>query len=258
MDGWISLYRKIRENGLWADKPFARGQAWIDLLLLANHKPGHIYIRGNRIDLERGQIGWSVQRLAVEWGWSRGKVQRFLNDLENEHQIEQQKNAISTVITIINYDAMQKTDTYADIRRTSDGHQTDTNNKNNKNNKKNNKHKHTPKPPKGACVFDYENGQFQGIPPSRIQQWSDAYPAVDVNLAIRQAALWAADNPAKKKQDWLRFLTNWMNRTQQRGGNKNELHRRTVAAGNSEQVRQADGHSRGGLGSGTSKYGEVI
>ena len=35
--GWISIHRKIQDNLIWNDKPFNRGAAWIDLLLLANH-----------------------------------------------------------------------------------------------------------------------------------------------------------------------------------------------------------------------------
>ena len=133
--GFIKLHRKIADNPIWSLKPFSSGQAWVDLLLIANHKKGLIEKRGNKIIVERGQVGYSVKGLSDRWGWSRGKVERFLKYLENEHQIEQQKSNITTLITLLNYEEFNHTDTKIDSRQTPDGQQTDTN-KNGKNEKK--------------------------------------------------------------------------------------------------------------------------
>lgn len=117
------------ENYLWQDEPFTRGQAWVDLLMLANHKDGYIRIRGNKIPVKRGQVGWSVARLAERWKWSRWKVQHFLDELQDEQQIQQQKNNVSSLITLVNYEKYQETPT---AEPTADQQQTDTN-KNEKN-----------------------------------------------------------------------------------------------------------------------------
>jgi len=37
MEGWIRLYRKMQDNPLWTSEPFTRGQAWIDLLMIAGY-----------------------------------------------------------------------------------------------------------------------------------------------------------------------------------------------------------------------------
>jgi DNA replication protein DnaD len=122
-------------------EPFTRSQAWIDLILLANHKPGVIRVRGNRVDVKRGQVGWSQVALAKRWKWSRGKVRRFLKELEkNDHQIVQQKNNITTLINIINYEQYQGNGT-AD--GTADGQQTDSRRYTNKNDKNDKKGKNT-------------------------------------------------------------------------------------------------------------------
>jgi hypothetical protein len=135
--GYIKLFRKMQDNKLWLSEPFTRSQAWIDLILLANHRPGVIRVRGNRVDVKRGQVGWSQVALAKRWKWSRGKVRRFLKELEkSDHQIVQQKNNITTLINIINYEQYQGNGT-AD--GTADGQQTDSRrytNKNDKNDKK--------------------------------------------------------------------------------------------------------------------------
>jgi len=106
--GWISLHRKICENDLWFLEPFTKAQAWIDLVLNANHKEGVINIRGNIITIKRGQIGWSEITMTERWQWSRNKVRRFLKWLEAKQQIEQQKlYKLTSITTIINYDQYQ-------------------------------------------------------------------------------------------------------------------------------------------------------
>jgi len=42
--GFIILQRKITENWLWLSEPFSKSQAWVDLLLLANHSNGSFFI----------------------------------------------------------------------------------------------------------------------------------------------------------------------------------------------------------------------
>jgi len=135
--GWIKLYRKISDNSLWLSEKFTRGQAWIDMVLLANHTDGFIRVRGHKIDLKRGQLGWSEVKLSERWQWSRGKTKRFINELESERQIVQQKSNITSMITIVNYDQYQSDSTPDDTASvTADGQQTDSKQDTNKNDKK--------------------------------------------------------------------------------------------------------------------------
>ena len=144
MDGWIKLHRKIMDTPLYLSEPFTRMQAWIDLLLLANHKEGFFYVRGNKVVVGRGQIGTSSRTLANRWQWSRGKVERFLQDLEESGQIKPQKTNVITLISICNYDEYQNTEPQNEPqtshRQTTDEPQTDPNkndkNVNNENNDK--------------------------------------------------------------------------------------------------------------------------
>jgi len=148
MNGFILLYRKIIDNPYYFSEPFTRCQAWIDLILIANYKPGIFYKRGVRVDVIRGQIGYDSESLGKRWKWSRGKVLRFLNELEKDKQIVQHKTNITTLISIVNYDLYQTNGTADDTAcNTADGTQivqqtghrrTLTNNSNNVN-KVNNK-----------------------------------------------------------------------------------------------------------------------
>lgn len=120
---------------MWTSEKFTRGQAWVDLILLANHEKGFIRKHGVRIELERGDIGWSKLKLAERWGWSRGKVDRFILELKRDNRIDiKQDNKISTVISIKNYDLYQSKgqQTGQQIEQQT-GNKQDTNKKNKKN-----------------------------------------------------------------------------------------------------------------------------
>lgn len=105
--GWARIYRQIEDNPLWLSEKFTRGQAWIDLIIFANHKPGSFYIRGNKVEIGRGQIGWSEVTMAKRWKWSRNKVRGYLASLQSQKMIQQKKNFTTSIITIIEYDKYQ-------------------------------------------------------------------------------------------------------------------------------------------------------
>lgn len=107
---WIKVFRNIEKSWLWEEKPFSRGQAWIDLLLLAQFRDGSfINRRGNLVDAKKGHVHRSISSLADRWGWSRKKVDHFLNQLETENMIKVNKKRASeeTSIFIVNYSKYQ-------------------------------------------------------------------------------------------------------------------------------------------------------
>ena len=130
--GYIKLWRKLKDNPLWLSERFTKGQAWIDLLMLANHKKNMIDIRGIMVEIDSGQILAGGEFLSVRWKWSRGKVSRFLTYLESKtvQQIVQQKSNVCTVISITNWHDYQGNGTadgatdgqQTGSKRTADGH----------------------------------------------------------------------------------------------------------------------------------------
>jgi len=75
-------------------------------------------------------------------------------------------------------------------------------------------------PPPPKISFSFESREFQNIQPSDVGLWASAFPAVDIPLAIKQAAAWLIANPTKRKSNYSRFLTTWFSKEQERGGNK--------------------------------------
>ena len=105
--GWISIHRKIQDNLIWNDKPFNRGAAWIDLLLLANHEDRQVLFNGNAIRVKRGEKITSLRQLSERWGWSITKVKKFLNLLSDEKMISYKSDSKKTVYNIVNYEVYQ-------------------------------------------------------------------------------------------------------------------------------------------------------
>jgi hypothetical protein len=130
--GFIKIYRNIATNSIWDDRPYSKGQAWIDILLRVNHQPKKVLVDEKWIEIMPGQTVWSIKDMAEKWGWSRGKVSRFVNGLQSEQMLHQKRTSKFTQITVVNWKKYQQNGHQTDIKRTSNGHQTDTN-KNEKN-----------------------------------------------------------------------------------------------------------------------------
>lgn len=142
MDGWISLHRKIQDHWLWEDKPYSKGQAWIDLLMMANHQDNQALIGNTPVDIKRGSFITSEVKLSKRWGWGRKKVRTFLDVLEIEKMLAKKSTSKYTSITIENYELYQNQGTTKEQQWNNEGtakeHQRNTNNNDNNDNKDNN------------------------------------------------------------------------------------------------------------------------
>lgn len=106
--GWICLHREIQDSWIWNEEPYSKGQAWIDMLLTANHEDRKIYINGKLVTIKRGQFHTSIVKLADKWKWDRKKVARFLKCLEDDSMIGTNSGTKNgTTITIVNYSKFQ-------------------------------------------------------------------------------------------------------------------------------------------------------
>ena len=107
--GWIKVWRKIMDNPMWTAEPFTKGQAFIDLLLLAQGTDNEVEIDGKVVKFDAGTVYVSVLELSSRWKWSRGKVNRFLDGLQNDTTIRTVKRTPSgTAITIENWAIYQQ------------------------------------------------------------------------------------------------------------------------------------------------------
>jgi len=69
-----------------------------------------------------------------------------------------------------------------------------------------------------AISWNKKDGCFEGITPEMIGNWKEAYPAVNLGAQLKRADEWLKANPNKLKKNYYRFITNWLGRSQERGG----------------------------------------
>lgn len=225
MHRWYIKYRRSSvDNKLYFAEKFTKRQAWQDLILTTNHKDWQIIIRWNYIKIKRGQNWYSEETFSQRWKWSRNKVRRFLNHLEMEQQIEQQKSKLKTIITIINWEKYQWNGTSDDTtERHQTIQQTDTN-KNDKNDKNEKETKDTaPKvasnykkfiAPELELVQEYCNERANWIDAEAFLNHyetvgrvygKDRKPVKDWKACIRTRESKNKANEPKTMDDWLKL-----------------------------------------------------
>ena len=125
--GWIKIDRQLKDHWIWTGEKFTRGQAWVDLLMLANWEDATMVFNGQVTHVERGQLMTTIGYLAKRWMWSENKVRRFMADLRAEGMVRTNGRpngrangrANGTLITIEKYAFFQdwrRTDGRADGR----------------------------------------------------------------------------------------------------------------------------------------------
>ncbi|HCW7763944.1 TPA: DnaD domain-containing protein [Staphylococcus aureus] len=172
MTGWISIDRSIQNHWLFKEKrTFSKFEAWIYLLMEANHSEAKVPIGNQIVIVERGQRLTSILTLSDLFNWSRFKVKTFLDLLESDGMLEVKTTSKYTLITIVNYDFYQseqgRNQHQNDIKPTSKQHQSNINptskqhqtNTNNNDNKDNNE-KNVNNEKKKVTAFDFfqDNG----------------------------------------------------------------------------------------------------
>ena len=145
MDGWISLHRKILENPILnRSRVYSNFEAWIWLLLKANHKDNKFMLGTELVNVKKGSMITSQKKLCRQFRWGSTKLRNFLKVLQKDEMLLLKTNTQSTHITICNYDSYQDSQTANKNQTThaqhTDNTRTKTNNKvNNVNNVINNK-----------------------------------------------------------------------------------------------------------------------
>lgn len=249
-EGWICIYRAIEEDPMYFAEPFTRMQAFIDLILITNHERTVFFKRGIKITVERGQTVRSEDELALRWKWSRGKVRRFLLELENDTKIVQQKTRLCNCISIVNYDKYQLGGTTDSTTNDTTDSTTDSTTKNNNDNN---------------ILINYDNNAHTR---ESVEQQND-----DIDndiLQLKNSAIWieqicmkhkilpdqlpeifdafAAEcrcNGLKRHQDLndaQRHFNNWLRIYKQNsnGNNSKSSHQHTSPADNIEAAQRAE------------------
>jgi len=217
--GYIYLMRSLQDHWIWEDKPVAKGQAWVDMLLWASHRDREAPAIEGFVQIKKGEFIRTQRQMGDKWGWSKNKVKRFLEVLQKANMIRLKSGTKTTHVYICQYE------TYRDMvlnngprttqGRTKNGPRTDHNNKLKaiKEIKSN-----TIRSGKVKPYPERVNNYFDSIDQTLISTWKEAYPNVDIQAQLGKAKAWLISNPSKAKKDFSKFINNWLNRSMEMPG----------------------------------------
>ena len=202
MSGWIKLHRDIKHH--WV---FQRGdylKAWLFLILRANHKDNKTLfsdILPEIVDIKRGEVVSSLQKLGYELKWSPSKVRRFLKKLEKDNMITIKDEKRWTHLSINNYD------TYQDVRISNETETTQNRNRGENNirmikNVKNEKKSLSQKEQLDIIFLNLEELQKE-------------YPKVRVALEFQRMRDWLSAN-GKRYKNYKAFFNNWLRKANEK------------------------------------------
>ena len=230
--GYILLYRDIEDCWIWDnDEPYSKGQAWVDLLMLVNHRDAKTTFNGEIITVERGQRITSSRVLGERWGWSKDKVLRFLRLLESDNMVKIECDSSKTLLTVVNYDKFQtlRDDGETVMRQGRDRVETKQRMNNTEGLKDLNIYinsstmssEQTSEPSgeksESEIFLDFptKDGTPYLVKKEAVRQYLELYPGVDVEQEIRSMKAWCLANPTKLKtvNGMPRFITSWLNRS---------------------------------------------
>lgn len=122
--GWIAIDRCLLDSAIWnTGEPFTKGQAWVDLLLLANYEDTEQYVGYELVKVPRGTYMTTIRDLSTRWNWSRSKVANFLHFLEMQKMVNIKSDTKKTLVTVIKYRDFQD---IKDTKKTPKRHASDT------------------------------------------------------------------------------------------------------------------------------------
>jgi hypothetical protein len=118
---------------------YSNFEAWIWLLLRANHKDNKFMLGTDLITVKKGSMVTSQKKLCRQFRWGSTKLRNFLKVLEKDKMLLLKTNTQSTHITICNYDTYQDSQTAnnTQTKRKQNANNTRTKTNNNVNNDNN-------------------------------------------------------------------------------------------------------------------------
>ena len=103
--GWIKLHRRLLDNPIVQKSQY--WHLWTFLLLKASHEKTEFIWNGKRVVLKPGQLLTGREELSRNIKIPPSTIEKILQYLKTEHQIEQQTTNKYRIITIKNWDLYQ-------------------------------------------------------------------------------------------------------------------------------------------------------
>lgn len=113
MSGFYLMHRDWQDNAVFGNEEYSSRDAWVWLVENAAWKPSRVRVKGEVVELGRGELCFAQRFMAEKWGWSKSRVDRFLKRLCAENMISIRSKTGATagqgsgqgqsIITVCNY-----------------------------------------------------------------------------------------------------------------------------------------------------------
>ena len=201
--GYIKLYRGSRNtDGLLPSSNYSDWEAWTWLLENCVWKEiSRWNAKGEEVRLQPGQIHVSLRSLSVAWGWSKGKVERFLTRLERVGKARQQTGQSGIILTIENWGKYQGGGTATETASvTAVGQSRDTQEE-------------------GKEGKEGKNYAFAGrvirLTFEDLQRWKRAFSDLDLMPLLTARDDWLSGQPESDQKRWFPSTSSWLAGKQQ-------------------------------------------
>lgn len=210
---WCRLYGEMLDDPKVGTLDDAQFRTWVELLMVATKADAG----GNtKLKPDETSINWALRRNASVT--LQELLQRELVTLNESGELvinawaDRQKKGDSSAARVAKFREKQRlSSTNASEtlqKRSSNALEESREDKNRKDSGTSNAV--TP----NAKIALGDDGAWTGIPDALMATWKQAYPALSLDAELSKAAAWIIANPANKKSNYARFLTNWLTRAQ--------------------------------------------
>jgi DNA replication protein DnaD len=237
------------QNFLFKEKRiFSRFEAWVYLLMSANHSDTKILLGNQLIDVKKGSFITSEIKLMAEFQWSKSKLRAFLILLESQSMIEKITDSKKTTLSIVKYIDYQELQTtkkpQKDRQRTTKEPRADTNNNDNNYNNENKELTTILTDSSNVQNFDFKKTLISfGVPESLASDWMKVRKnkkATNTETALKRILTQISKANISPKQaielcvekSWSGFESEWYENLKQQSVKKVNY---------DDQFRKADG-----------------
>lgn len=223
--GFIMLHRSIQQHWIYDEKrKFSKYEAWLDMLMLANHSNNKFLLGNELIELEPGQFVTSIRKLGERWDWSNTKVTQFLDLLKSDEMIAYKKDTKKTVVTIEKYRFYQGKE---EEEKTPKEHEKDTETTQKHTNNNVNKVKKEKK----VKEIKKEYAERVAMTEEEYKKLVDQFGQVGATERIEKLSLYKGSTGKKYASDYLTIL-NWERK------NNNQPRKGKASIGKNEDARK--------------------
>jgi len=66
--------------------------------------------------------------------------------------------------------------------------------------------------------YNFDSRKWENITEEDVKLWKETYPACDAKEELLRMGDWLISNPTKRKSNYRKFISNWLSRSQDKGG----------------------------------------